>query len=85
MDQSFLCHVRAGRTLEGDGKRAMIIYLYQQIRRRSEPKYFEIKSGFLPRELQQRFNARVVDDDPPLQHESGVKDDGLHTELRHHI
>lgn len=38
-----------------------------------------------PCKFQQWLDARVMDDDPLLQHEGGVKDDGLHTKVRHHI
>lgn len=38
-----------------------------------------------PRELQQRLNPRVMDNNPLLQHQGCIQDDGLHPELRHHI
>lgn len=38
-----------------------------------------------PCKLQQWLDAGVMDDDSLLQHEGRVKNDGLHTKLRHHI
>lgn len=36
-----------------------------------------------PCEFQQRFNPRVVDDDPLLQHQRRIEDDVLHPKLQH--
>lgn len=40
-----------------------------------------ISNTHTPGEFQQRFNPRVVDNDPLLQHKGGIKDDVLHTKL----
>lgn len=83
MDQSFRCHVRVGRTLQGDssGRGGVIV----QGPNTMNPKAENAVRPAAPCKFQQWLDARVMDDDPLLQHEGGVKDDGLHTKVRHHI
>lgn len=84
MDQSFRCHVRVGRTLQGDssGREGGVIV---QGPNTMNPKAENAVRPAAPCKFQQWLDARVMDDDPLLQHEGGVKDDGLHTKVRHHI